>query len=217
MHLSSQRFKVIVFVITHERFPRNIQNRIPVAKHKVIFVNTFGDLYTNTGQLLNIFLYLEINKLSFENNQNILLQELGSGITKYYWKNLSLVLEFPRNTLGEVLRRRALRLVRDGNNKSIAKLVAQSNGNTMELVPFCLHPSFLYRTILTTFAFRLKQHEKGTVISIDGTDLSALRYLETPEGPERSLKFLRFCLRSREPRLTYACNPITEAQLQRMV
>jgi hypothetical protein len=76
-----------------------------------------------------------------------------------------------------VLRRRALRLVRDGNNKSIAKLVVQSSGNHLEFVPFCLHLSFLYRTILTTFALRLKHYEKGMVIAVDGTDLSALRYL----------------------------------------
>jgi hypothetical protein len=183
VHLSSQRFRVIVFVIIHEKFPRNIQHRIPVAKHKVIFVNTFGDLYANTGQLIDLFYYLEINKSSFETNQNIILEQLGSGLDKYYWKNLSLVLEFPRNALGEVLRKRALRLVRDGNNKSIAKLIVQSNGNSLELVPFCLHLSFLYKAILTTFALRLKHYEKGMVISIDGTDLSTLRYLEMLEGP----------------------------------
>lgn len=65
IHLSSQRFRVIVFVITHERFPRNIQHKIPVAKHKVIFINTFGDLYTNTGQFIDLFYYLEINKATF--------------------------------------------------------------------------------------------------------------------------------------------------------
>ena len=58
VHLSSQRFKVIVFVITHEKFPRNIQHRIPVARHKVIFINTLGDLYANTGQLIDLFYYL---------------------------------------------------------------------------------------------------------------------------------------------------------------
>ena len=84
-------------------------------------------------------------------------------------------------------------------------------------MPFCLHLSFLYRAVLTTFALRLKHYEKGMVITVDGTDLSALRYLEAPEGPERTLKFLRFCLRAREPRLTYACNPISEPQLQRLV
>lgn len=55
------------------------------------------------------------------------------------------------------------------------------------------------------------------VISIDGTDLSSLRYLEVPEGPERSLKFLKFCLRTREVRVSYACNPMSEAQVQRML
>lgn len=119
------------------------------------------------------------------------------------------MLDFPRNALGEVLRRRAVRLVRDCNNKSIAKLVVQANGSSLELVPFCLHLSFLYRAILTTFALRLKHYEKGLVINIDGTDLAALRYLAAPEGPERSLKFLPFCLRSKEPRLSYACNPIS--------
>ena len=84
-------------------------------------------------------------------------------------------------------------------------------------MPFCLHLSFLYRNILTTFALRLKHYEKGMVIAVDGTDLSALPYLEAPEGPERTLKFLRFYLRNSEPRLTYACNPISESQLQRMV
>ena len=131
MHLSSQRFRVIVFVITHERFPRNIQHRIPVARHKVIFLNTLGDLYANTGQLIDLFYYLEINKSSFEANQNILLEQIGSGLARYYWKNLALVLEFPRNALGEVLRRRALRLVRDVNHKSIAKLVVEARGNQL--------------------------------------------------------------------------------------
>lgn len=180
MHLSSQRFKVIVFVITHERFPRNIQHRIPVAKHKVIFLNTLGDLYANTGQLIDLFYYLEINRTSFEANQNIILEQLGSGLAKYYWKHHSLVLDFPRNALGEVLKRRAARLARDCNNKSIAKLVVQANGSTLELVPFCLHISFLYRAILTTFALRLKQYEKGMVINVDGTDLSAHRCLTVP-------------------------------------
>jgi hypothetical protein len=67
--------------------------------------------------------------------------------------------------------------VRDVNNKSIAKLIVQASGNTLEFVPFCLHLSFLYKAILTTFALRLKHYEKGLVINIDGTDLSALRYL----------------------------------------
>ena len=65
MHLSSQRFKVIVFVILHEKFPRNIQHRIPVDKHKVIFMNTHGDIYASTGQIIDLFYYLEINKSSF--------------------------------------------------------------------------------------------------------------------------------------------------------
>lgn len=44
-------------------------------------------------------------------------------------------------------------------------------------MPFCLHISFIYKVILTTFTLRLKHYEKGMVISIDGTDLSSLRYL----------------------------------------
>jgi hypothetical protein len=140
-------------------------------------LNTLGDLYANTGQIIDLFYYLEINKSSFESNQNIILEQLGSGLKKSYTKNSSLVLDFPRNTLGEMLRKRTSRIVRDVNNKSIAKLVAQENGNTLEFVPFCLHLSFLYKVILTTFALRLKHYEKGMIISIDGTDLSSLRYL----------------------------------------
>ncbi len=102
-----------------------------MARHKVIFLNTLGDLYASNGQVIDLFYYLEINKSSFENNQNILLEELGSGLARYYWKNLALVLDFPKNALGDVLRQRALRLVRDGNNKSIAKLVAQANGGQL--------------------------------------------------------------------------------------
>lgn len=86
----------------------------------------------------------------------------------------------PKNTLGEVLKKRALRLVRDVNNKSIAKLIVNSNEYSLEIMPFCLHLSFLYKAILTTFAIRLGRYEKGLVIHIDSTDLSSLRYLQVP-------------------------------------
>jgi hypothetical protein len=88
-----------------------------------------------------------------------------------------LILDFPHNALGSALRKRALQLVTDVNNKSIAKLVVQANGNTISFVPFCLHLSFLYKVILSTFSLRLKSFEKGMVVSIDGADLTTPRYL----------------------------------------
>lgn len=88
-----------------------------------------------------------------------------------------MIVDFPRNALGEVLRKRATYMTRDVNNKSIAKLIVQSNDTALKFVPFCLHLSFLYKAILGTFAARLKSYEKGMVISIDGTDLSVLSYL----------------------------------------
>jgi len=66
------------------------------------------------------------------------------------------------------MKQRTLKCVKDVNNKSIAKIIPEINGNHIILVPFCLHSSFLIRVILKTFSHRLRGHDKGLVINIDG-------------------------------------------------
>jgi hypothetical protein len=58
VHLSSLKLKVMVFVISHEKLPQNFQHRLPVANHKVIFLNTLGEIYADNGQLIDLFFFL---------------------------------------------------------------------------------------------------------------------------------------------------------------
>lgn len=167
-------------MITNEKLAHNIHHRFHIASSNIIFLSTHGELYGGF-ELINIFFFLEVNRNSFEANQAIILEELGAGLSKHYWKDGSLVLNFPRNTLGDILKMRALQLTKDVNNKSIAKLIPHLTEHSLHLIPFCLHPSFLYRVILTTFSLKLT--EPGIVIAIDSTDLSAFRYLDVAETP----------------------------------
>ena len=184
----------------------------------MIFLNTYGDIYANSNQPIDIFYFIEINKSKFEENQKIILEELAIGIKTSYKKNSKLIIEFHRNKIGEIMREKSLKLIRDVNNKSIAKLIGEINNERLELYPFCLHVSFLYKVILKTFANRLKNNEKAMVINIDGSNFKTSEYLEIPEGREINIKFLPFCLNHfLELRSAYASNPITEDQLVKMI
>lgn len=218
VHLPSLRHKIIVFVLTREKFPKNIKHRISVSKNKMIFVNTFGEVFANNNDVLNIFYYLEVTREKFLENQQIVLRNLGEGVNRTSKLNeMEVAVEFSRDVLGGLMKERAVKCVRDVNKKSIAKLVAEMDDHALNLVPFCLHPSFLIKVIIKTFSLRLRSNEKGLVVNIDTHNLKSVRYLQTPEGRELKMKFLKFYLQQDAPHNTYSCNPLTELQLHKLV
>lgn len=80
VHLPSLCSKIIIFVITREKFPKNIQHRISVSRNKMIFINAHGEVYANNDEIINICHYIEISQLKFDENIDIVLENLGNGI-----------------------------------------------------------------------------------------------------------------------------------------
>ena len=66
-----------------------------------------------------------------------------------------------------MLKERAFRCIRDINKKSLAKVIPEQRNNVLELIPFVLHPAFLLKVALGTFTSRLRNDQKGLVISIE--------------------------------------------------
>ena len=63
--MTSLKYNAIVVVFVYERFPRNIQDKVPVVKNRLLIINNEGEIYSNGKEAIDIFDYLEVTKSKF--------------------------------------------------------------------------------------------------------------------------------------------------------
>jgi hypothetical protein len=78
--LTSLKYDTVVVVLTHERFPRNIHDKVPVIKNRLIILNTDGEIYSNGKDTIDLFDYLEITKSKFDENCKLIAEKIGKGL-----------------------------------------------------------------------------------------------------------------------------------------
>lgn len=98
----------------------------------------------------------------------------------------------------------------------MAKLSVDLQGNTMNLLPFVLHPTFLLRAALKAFTGAVKGFQKTFVLSIEAERKIDGRWLQLLEGQEANLQVCRFCLCEQERR-KFGCSPMNEEDIQQLL
>lgn len=133
------------------------------------------------------------------------------------WTAKRVCLEIENTVLENITKQWLVKCVRKVNKKSIAKLILNTNGNVVTLVPFVLHPNFLLKTVLTSFAGIIKGNEKGLILSIEAKNISNMKWLEPPEGREVNLEYCRFRLKEKEERYCYESTPLGDNDMRELL
>ena len=123
IQLSSLKFDQVVGILTEESLPANIRERVPLDKNRMLILSTAGDIYANGNQLASIYDYLEISRNNFTENIALVLQQLEPSLVKVTKPSQMVsLLQLPRGQFGRVYFKWVTRVIREVNQRSLAKI-----------------------------------------------------------------------------------------------